>query len=77
VVLAGEHAPLREQPVHWMLIDLARRALPELDESSRHFPRAARQSEQCSLMSAVSKATDRDVQLDLPKRSDFLRLGGH
>lgn len=41
--------------MHWMLIDLARRVRPELDESRGRLRCADWQSEQCPLMSMVSK----------------------
>jgi hypothetical protein len=60
--------------MHWMLIDLAPRVLPELDKQL--WPCADWQSEQRPPVSAVSKVTGRDVQLDLPKSSDYLLLVG-
>jgi hypothetical protein len=76
VALAGEHPSLREQPMHWMLIDLVPCVLPEFGRAALSVSgvRTSNQSS-ASLMSAVSKVTGQD-KLDLPKRLDYLLLVG-
>lgn len=62
--------------MHWMRIGLAPRVRPELDESYGRLRCADWQSENRPLMPTVSKVTGQDVQLELPKRSDYLLLVG-
>ena len=62
--------------MHWMRIGLAPRVRPELDESCGRLRCADWQSENCPLMSTVSKFTGQDVRLELPRVRDYLLLVG-